>query len=111
NGGGERVAGIRPGHDFEQRTDISDGAGHWADDANPRECAGARWKMSGGRNAAGRGLQSTDATKMGGHANGTATIAADAACGTACGDGCGYFAADAALELRLVPGLLGICCE
>src|SRR2546425_1027642 len=111
NGSGERVAGIRPGHDFEQRTDISDGAGHWADDANPGECAGARWKMSGGRNAAGRGLQSTDATKMGGHANGAAAIAADAASGTACGDGCGFSTAGAARGMRQVPGIAGFSSE
>src|SRR5260370_10023791 len=90
NRSGERVAGIRPGHDFEQQTDISDGAGHWADDANPGKCADARWKMSGGRNAARRGLQSTHATKMDRHANGAAAIATDPASGTACGEGCGF---------------------
>src|SRR5690242_16180063 len=64
NGSGERVAGVRPGHYFEEGTHIGNGAGHGTDDADPGKSAGPRRKMSRGRNAAGRGLQPANSTEM-----------------------------------------------
>src|SRR5206468_3334995 len=79
NWSGECVAGVRSEHHFEEGAHVCDGAGHWTDNADPGKSAGAWRKMSRGWNAAGRGLQSADSTKMRGDANGAAAIAAHAA--------------------------------
>src|SRR5438270_11448480 len=59
--------------------------------------------MAGGGNAAGRGLQSTEAAKMRRHANGAAAVAADAAHRAACGNSCSFAAAGAACGICAVP--------
>src|SRR5438477_11745323 len=79
NRSGECVASVRSEHHFEEGAHVCDGAGHWTDSADPGKSAGAWRKMSRGRNAAGRGLQSADSTKMCGDANRAASIAAHAA--------------------------------
>src|SRR5580693_4743434 len=84
---GKRVARVWASHDLEEHTNIGDGAGHGADDTDPTESASTRREMSRGGDAAGRRLETTNAGKMRGHANGTTAVAADAARGASCGDG------------------------
>jgi len=85
-----RVAGIRAGHDFEERAHVGDRASQGTNDPDPTKSAGARREVAGCGNAAGRGLQSTDAAKMGGETNGAAAVTADAAHRATCSDGCGF---------------------
>ena len=79
NGRGVRVAHIRAGRDFEEGTHVRDGARHGSNDADPAERACSGRKMTGGGNATGRRLESTDSAEMRGDANGTAAVATDAA--------------------------------
>ena len=102
---GEGVSWIGACHDCEERGEIGDGAGHRADDANPREGACTRREVARGGNAAGRGLESADAREVGGSADGAAAVAADSAHGAARGDGRGFAAAGAAGGIGGIPGI------
>jgi len=111
DGRGMSIASVGTGHDFEKRAHIGDGAGHGADDANPAKRAGARGKVARGGNAARRGLESADAAKVRGDADGAAAVAANAACGASRGDGCGFAAARAAGGICKIPRVTGLAVE
>src|SRR5690349_24935364 len=67
--------------------------------------------MSGGGDAAGRGLQSADAAEMSGHANGAAAVTADAAHRATRGDGRGFSATRAAGRVGEFPRVAGFSGE
>jgi len=102
---GERVAGVRPCHHFEECAKIRSRARHRPHHANPRERACPRRKMSRGWNPARRRFESANSGKMSGRADGTAAIAAYPAHGTAAGNCRRFAAARAACGSGKVPGI------
>jgi len=111
NWGRKSIARIWTGHDFEEQTDVGDGASHGADNADPGKGACARGEMTCGRNAAGSGLESADAAEMRGHSNGAAAVAADSTCGAAGSDGCSFAATRAPGGISCVPRIAGSSLE
>src|SRR6266850_105689 len=101
------VAWVRASHDFEEQTEVGDGASHGADHADPGEGACACGEVAGGRNAAGSWLQSADAAEMRGYSNGAAPVAADAARRTARSNGCSFAATRATGGVSHVPRITG----
>src|ERR1700676_2641683 len=92
---------------MEEGPKVCDGTRHGSNGAEPRECSSAGWKMSGGRNAAGSGLEGANTTKMGGDAYRASSIAADAGHGTSGSNGRGFAAAGTSRRFREIPGITG----
>jgi hypothetical protein len=79
---GLRVARVGARDNFEERAQVTDGARQGTNDAEKAQRAGAGRKVAGGGNAAGSGLESTNAREMRGGADRAAAVAADTGHGT-----------------------------
>lgn len=95
-----------PGQSGEQKADVLRGSSHGSADAEKSAGMSNRGEMSGRRHAARGGFQTGDAAEVGGHANGSSSVASDTPGRTERGDRGRLPAARPARGTRRVPRVI-----